>query len=66
MTRAARRRGASVERKETETPNEIRKRLVDLARILEKHNVAWTYDLLIDLDLYMTWPGHRRQHDLTQ
>jgi len=50
----------------TESASEIRRRFCDLVRILENHNVAWTYDLLIDLDLYMTWPGHRRANDLTQ
>lgn len=50
----------------TEKRNEIRKRLSDLARILENHNVAWTYELLIDLDLYMTWPKHTPAGDLTQ
>ena len=37
----------------TESTSEIRRRFCDLARILENHNVAWTYDLLIDLDFYM-------------
>ena len=35
------------------SPSEIRKRFCDLARILESHNIAWDYDLLIDLDLYV-------------
>jgi hypothetical protein len=55
-----------VEKNQTEKLNETRKRLSDLARILEKHDVAWTYDLLIDLDLYMTWPAHPHASDLNQ
>lgn len=38
----------------TESPSEIRKRFCDLARILESHGVAWDYDLLVDLDLYIS------------
>lgn len=38
----------------TESPGEIRKRFCDLARILESHGVAWDYDLLVDLDLYIS------------
>jgi hypothetical protein len=37
----------------TGSPSDIRKRLCDLVRILESHGIAWDYDLLIDLDLYI-------------
>ena len=37
-----------------QTIKETRQRFCDLARILENHGVAWDYDVLIDLDLYIS------------
>jgi hypothetical protein len=44
-----------------ESAGDIRRRFSDLAKILEKHNVAWTYDLLIDLDLYIASLSYRKE-----
>ena len=38
----------------TELPGDIRKRFCDLVRILESHGIAWDYDLIVDLDLYIS------------
>ena len=44
-----------------ERTSEIRQRFCELARILETHGVAWDYDLLIDLDLYISSVLARRK-----
>ncbi len=40
---------------------EIRQRFKDLQEILEKHGVKCTYDLLIDLDMYIIWVEQKKQ-----
>jgi len=44
-----------------DSTRDTRKRFSDLAKILEKHDVAWTYDLLIDLDLYIASLSNKKE-----
>lgn len=37
-----------------ESTSETRQRFCDIVWILEEHGIAWDYELLIDLDLYIS------------